>query len=431
MWSTLTCVISRRLTSPALLLAAFLSIISAGQAPIAEAAPSGGPADLARAAIAAPGAPIRVRPFDPAAPFGPGNASFKEVTGLNVHPDMLARVCSQGPVGTVSLIDGTTQRVMLTAGHCLAAEDPTGMLYGRTVHAPVRGGYQQLGTIDLVHTNGLPSGYDTLGTSARKALNAEDWGVVVLDEAAATDGAASSRDKFGSAPSTPVPMTGVRDYRTLAPGEIAFDNFAQPICKDGTMKGRKCGMQLFYTANNVWSWNLSYGTGDSGGINYDPNTGQIIGMTSLGMGPVGTAQRADRALEQAYEIPEGDVNNRFTPAAPAPERADFVSVEDEKNQFNQHIAEHNPGVNPEMLEPPTPRQQFDTAVSNAASDAAVIAGDIRDFAVVGTVAAASGVPLNEIADAGNTLANAVGTYAAAHATNIVNTGVYAAFEELS
>ena len=430
LWSRLTVVISRRFSSPAIVLAVLCSLIPAAQTPTATAAPVDHQGTTASAAIAAPGAPMRLRPFDAAAPFGQGNATFKEVTGLDVHPNMLARVCTQGPVGTVTLPNGAKQRIMLSAGHCLAAEDVTGMLMGRTVDAPVRGGYKNIGTIDLVRTNGLPSGYDQLGTSAQKALRAEDWGVVVLDDGVATDGAASSRDQFNRGPSAPVPMTGVRTYRTLAPGEIALDNFAQPVCKDGSMKGRNCGVQLFYTANNVWTLNLSYATGDSGGVNFDPKTGQIIGVTSLGFGPLGTAQRADRAIESAYDLPAGTVNEHFTPAAPNGNRADFVSAKEEEAEFNQYLTEHNPGVTPEMIAPPTPRQQFDQAVAHATADAGVIANDVRDFAVLSSVAAVAGVPLGQIADAGNTVANAVGTYANAHITNVVNAGVYAALDEL-
>lgn len=430
LWSRLSGVNLRRFASPAVVFSVLCSLIPATQVPTAAAAPTSDQGAVTSPAIAAPGAPMRLRPYDATAPFGPGNASFKEITGLDVHPHMLARVCSQGPVGTVTLPDGTTQRIMVSAGHCLAAEDISGMFMGSTVDAPVRGGYKKIGAIDLVHTNGLPSGYDTLGQSAQKALRAEDWGIVVLDDGAAADGSASSRDQFNRGPSTPVTLTGVRTYRSLAPGEIALDNFAQPMCKDGSTKGRTCGVQLFYTANNVWSLNLGYGTGDSGGVNYDPNTGQIIGVTSLGFGPLGTAQRADRAIESAYALPAGTVNDHFTPAAPNANRADFVSIKEEEAEFNQYFAEHNPDVPPEMIAQPTPREQFDQAVASATADAGVIARDLRDFAVLGTVAAIAGVPHEQIADAGNTLANAVGNYAGAHINNIVNTGIYAAFDEL-
>ena len=431
LWSKLTGVNLRRFSSPAIVFAVLCSLIPATQAPSATAEPVSNQGTTASPAIAAPGAPMRLRPFDAASPFGPGNATFKEVTGLDVHPDMLARVCTQGPVGTVTLPDGTQQRIMVSAGHCLVAEDVSGMLMGRNVDAPVRGGYKKLGSIDLVHTNGLPSGYETLGESTQKALRAEDWGIVVLDDGAGADGSASSRDQFNRGPSAPVTLTGVRTYRTLAPGEIALDNFAQPVCKDGSTKGRTCGVQLFYTANNVWSLNLGYATGDSGGVNFDPNTGQIIGVTSLGLGPLGTAQRADRAIESAYALPAGKVNDYFTPAAPNRNRADFMSIKDEEVEFNRYFTEHNPGLSPEMIAQPTPRQQFDQAVANATADVDVIAADLRDFAVLGAAAAVAGVPLDQIADAGNTLANAVGNYAGAHVNNIVNTGVYAALDGLN
>ena len=39
-------------------------------------------------AIAAPGAPMRVRPYDVEYPFGPGYPDVRETTGLDTHPEM-------------------------------------------------------------------------------------------------------------------------------------------------------------------------------------------------------------------------------------------------------------------------------------------------------------------------------------------------------
>lgn len=421
-------VISRRLISPALILSIVLGLIPSLAASPAHAAPAA--TATVNAATVGPGAPMRLRPYDADRPFGPEGPTFAEVAGIEVHPDMLNSGCTQGAVGEVELLGGGTQRVMITAGHCLIGEQQNGILMGATVYAPTRDGYIPIGTIDLVHTANLPGGYDNIATAARKAPKTEDWGVVVLDAGALVDGSASSLDRHGAGPGAPATLHGVRDYRTLAPGEFAVDNFGQPVCKEGSISGRSCGIQLFYTENNVWSWALDYASGDSGGINYDPRTGEVIGVTSLGLGPIGTAQRVDRALEQAYEIPDGAVNTRFRTAAPEHPRADFVTANEEEEFFKQYIVDHNPDVSYEDFRRPDPREQFESAVAAAQTDAGVIAQDVRDFAIVGAVAAASGVPLDEISAAGQSFAENVTAYAGAHVDNIANTGLYWALSEL-
>lgn len=385
--------------------------------PEAEAAP----------APAGPGAPMRVLPYDPAAPFGP-DLTVKEATGLDLPTFAFTTVCSQGPVGEVRLPDGTTQRVMLTAGHCVTGDTESGILLGDTVYAPTRGGYTRIGTIDLVHFEGQQHAplQDALGL----ALKSVDWGIVVLDSATLVDGSASSLDNTNHNRSQPVPLTGVRDYRTLRPGEIAWDNFGQPICKDGSASARTCGRQVFYTADNVWHVNLNYKSGDSGGINYDPSTGQIIGMTSLGVGPVGSAQRADRALEIGYDIPDGQVNDYFTPAAPA-ERADFLSVAEEEAEMNRYTLEHNPGLTPDDLRKPTGRELFDQTVAATQADAAAISYEAQAFAVGATAAVATGqASLPQVAADASEFAGAVNDYAAERAAVFGDVLTYWAFEEL-
>lgn len=382
-------------------------------------------------ATAAPGAPMRVRPYDPEHPFGPDLPDTYELTGVRTHPETFTKVCSQGPIGDVALDSGGTQRVMLTSGHCVAGLSDQGVLMGQDVYAPVRGGYERVGTVGLVQTVNVPSGYDGLSVAARKARTSTDWGVVVLDPAVAVDGTAASRNRFGEDPSTPVPLTGVRDYRTLAPGEFRLDNFGQPLCKDGAIGARKCGFQLLYTSDMVWSWGLDYAPGDSGGVNFDPSNGQIVGMTSMGVGPLGAAQRADRAIEAGYGIPDGQVNEKFTPAAPGEKRADFISAAEEKAEVEQYLRDNNPTFTEEQLTPPTPKQQFDTAVHAAKQDAAAIAGDTQTFAVSAAVALATGEATpTEIGDAAHRFNNAVGTYASAHADNIAGAGLNWALDEL-
>ena len=117
MWSTLTCVIVRRIVSPVALLSLALSILPAAL-PAAQAAPATGTAQ-SQGALAAPGAPLRVRPFDPERPFGPDQPTAEELTGLKTHPETYTTSCAQGPVGDVALGNGKTQRIMLTSGHCV------------------------------------------------------------------------------------------------------------------------------------------------------------------------------------------------------------------------------------------------------------------------------------------------------------------------
>ncbi len=125
-------------------------------------------------------------------------------------------------------------------------------------------------------------------------------------------------------------LTGVRDYPDLAFWEASADNFGQPICKDGNTGGRACGTQLFRTQNGIWSFGLNYENGDSGGVNFDPETGEALGVTSMGFGPIGRAQPVDLAIEEGYGIPDGQVNEYFAlpestePADPTRTQADDV-----------------------------------------------------------------------------------------------------------
>lgn len=374
---------------------------------------------------------MRVRPYDLEYPYGPEYPHVHEMTGMTTHPDLFTKACTQGPVGDVALDNGDTQRIMLTAGHCVTGVSDQGILMGQDVYAPVRGEYQRIGGTGLVRTVNVPSGYDSLSTTLRKARNSTDWGIVVLDPSTAVDGAAASRDKFGGQPSEPVRLTGVRDYPTLAPGQIRLDNFGQPLCKDGSMGARKCGYQLAYSSDTVWSWALDYKPGDSGGVNYDPSTGEIVGMISLGVGPLGAAQRADRALEEGYGIPDGQVNEKFTPAEPAESRADFVSGEEEKAEIEQYLRDNNPDLPEEAFTPPSPKEQFDTAVSAAQRDAATIAGDAQKLAVSATVALATGgATPAEVGDAANRFGTIAGAYASAHADNVAGAGLNWALDEL-
>lgn len=388
-------------------------------------------------ALAAPGAPIRIAPADVEYPFGPDAPSAHEAVGLNVPPNFFNSFCSQGPVGTMQLADGTTQRIMLTAGHCAVGMETTDpemaeelqVAYGDAVYAPTADGYQRVGTVVQARLFVEEEKHLSVDEIVKSVLSTDDWAIVSLDKDVAMDGAAASRDINGNNHSAPVAITGIRDYRELAPGAVAFDNLGQPICKDGDVGARRCGYQLFYTPNSVWHFSLNYDNGDSGGINFDPRTGQAIGVTSLGFGPLGSAQRADATLERAYGIPDGKVNDYFTPAAPAP-RAEFTPLAEENAAMDQYLVEHNPDLDLNELNPPSAREQLDQSIQYAREDAAVIAQEAQNFAAGAVNDAVNGTPLNQIGASAGEFAGYVNNVAAGHAEAIAAAGIGAAIEEI-
>ncbi|WP_150114466.1 hypothetical protein [Corynebacterium oculi] len=129
-----------------------------------------------------------------------------------------------------------------------------------------------------------------------QAFNSPDWGTVELEPGVTTTRLSDSVDMYGNSHGEPVELTGVRDYEDLGFWEVSADNFGQPICKDGNTSGRSCGVQLFRTQNGVWSAGLNYQNGDSGGVNFDPETGEALGVTSMGFGTIGRAQPIDLAI---------------------------------------------------------------------------------------------------------------------------------------
>ena len=143
-----------------------------------------------------------------------------------------------------------------------------------------------------------------------------------------------------------------------------MDNFGQPICKDGATTGRPCATQIGRSRNAVYSWNLGYKPGDSGGVNFDPRDGAVIGISSMGIGPVGKAQQADRIIEDAYGVPDGQVNEVFKVTESSAPRAEFTPSGVEEQRVDDEIRRLNPGYAP--LEP---RAEFRKAVGAAQRDA--------------------------------------------------------------
>lgn len=213
--------------------------------------------------------------------------------------------CSQGLSGTVTLPDGTRKRVMVTAAHCIHGVEGDADQPVPEVYAPLLGDSKLIGVRD----RGAPI---VDSQPANTIIDPVDWSTVALRDDVKLTRVADSVDHQGRRHGKPVVLTSVKDHRDLREGEVSFDNFGQPICKDGQTSGRTCGVQFMRTQNGVWFAGLVL-SGDSGGINFNPVTGEAIGVTSLGfLGLLARAQPIDTALEAAYGIPDGKVNERFS-----------------------------------------------------------------------------------------------------------------------
>ena len=331
---------------------------AAGIALTLSAATAASPAQAAEPALAAPGAPMRIVPeqVPPTFPMPTGRE-------LKVPPEFFSAVCSQGPIGTVRTPDGT-QRVMLTASHCVNTL-PGRLPVKNEISTPVGQQYIRLG--ERVASNHVaPRAMDL--SDPMESIRTADWGVVRLDDAVVDTSLAQSRDWEGGNQSEPVRLTTIKDYRTLAPGEVSVDNFGQPICKDGSTSGRTCAQQIGRTRNGVYSWNLGYAQGDSGGVNFDPRDGAIIGVSSMTLGPLGKTQPADRIIEDAYGVADGHVNEVFTVSESTAPHANFDIPAEEEKRVEAEIARLNPGVTP-----PVPREELRKAIGEAQSEAQQIA----------------------------------------------------------
>lgn len=249
-----------------------------------------------QAATVVPGAPMVTYYAEP-------------VAGLN--PSALPLTCSQGPNGTVTLPNGKKAEVMLTAGHCVRSIGNVGPEVDKNVEVPTKEGNVVIGTIDRAQApvENPQGNYSTILEGVDDTVNSADYGTVRLSEEATTSGAATSIDGDGHKTGS-VKLTKIRDYKDVPAGQVRFDNLGQPICYKGQTSGGGCGVQVLRAENGVWSV-IPYQKGDSGGVNYDPETGEVIGVTSMVYGPVGRAMPADKALEEAYNIPDGQVNEHF------------------------------------------------------------------------------------------------------------------------
>ena len=108
--------------------------------------------------------------------------------------------------------------------------------------------------------------------------------------------------------------------------------------------------------------------GDSGGVNYDPRDGAAVGVSSMTLGPLGKAQPVDRIIEDAYGIPDGKVNEAFTPTDSTAPRENFTTSGEEEERVSAEIERLNSN-----LKPPAPREELRKAVDNAKQEAAGLA----------------------------------------------------------
>lgn len=341
----------------------------------------------ATGAIAAPGAPISVREANN--PTGVIN-----IGGFDYYlpADLISSGCSQGPTGTLRTESGETIEVMLTAGHCLQSFEGESEL-GDTVYVPLPSGETRIGERDEIGPLQLPSADEqNVLVAVNDSFNSHDWATVRLDEGVNASRVSDSRDRAGRQLGQPVVLTGVQDFRTIGDMEISFDNVGQPICKDGMMSGRSCGTQIARTNHGIWSWGLSYAKGDSGGINYNPDTKQVVGVTSQGLGPLGRAQPADRALEQAYGIPDGQVNEYFSLAESTEQHAEFRPWNEREARTNELLSVQNIEAN--MAEQAAQRQAAFVEAQQNAQNAAIetvdsanqLGNQARDAVINGDIA---------------------------------------------
>lgn len=281
-------------------------------------------------ALAAPGAPIHVLEVSP--------KRFKDSTGktLKVPGNYYAASCSQGPVGTVYRKGKKPRRVMFTAGHCLQNLEKDSAMRAAT-YAPTPSGEFLLGYRDRLGYDDLLADDEPLVNTLHDAVNTADWSAVKLRPEVKTTNVSFSRDEYGRAHGRPVKLKGVEDYSRLYPFQISADNFGKPICKDGSRTGRSCGYQVARTAHGVWSWGLDIEKGDSGGINYNPRTKKVIGVSSMGIGPLSRTQPVDRAIEDGYGIKSGQVNRHFKVSTESTPRARFKTGEQHRKEVETFL----------------------------------------------------------------------------------------------
>ena len=284
-------------------------------------------------------------PAASAVTVGPGSPIRMPEPGAVVEDGRHVRtgMCSTGVAGTVTDAEGNQHRVMLTAGHCVNKEGheqlpkSTGVIYAPTPEGDVRIGEVGPASFFLPDENDVEANQNILDST----LNGSDYAFIELDDDVDATSVSHSVDEHGRVNGEGAAMTGVVDYSELQPGEVSVDNFGQPICSDGSRTGRNCGVQIFRVRNGVWA--ISHlDKGDSGGNAYDPRTNQVIGVNSIAIGPVSRYQPADQALQDAYGIEDGKVNEHFQVEESTEPHSEFRTIGQDMAADEAWIAENEP-----------------------------------------------------------------------------------------
>ncbi|MEK0372624.1 hypothetical protein [Corynebacterium mastitidis] len=315
----------------------------------------------ATAAEVAPGAPMRFK-----------DQNFDEIP-IDVPLEIASPLsCSQGVPGTVTLPDGSQKNVMVSVAHCLHGIVDEDVDVAPEVYVPLQEGREAIGTRDRGEKFDYGPQRDPLDPETwvdpeawdPRKNDPQDWATAELAEGVEMTRVADSVDQYGRRHGDPVVLTGVRDYRTLSEGEMTFDNLGQPICKDGQTTGRTCGVQLLRTRNGVWFAGLAL-PGDSGGVNFDPVTGEAVGVTSTaGWGLFGRAQPIDVALEEAYDIPDGQVNEYFTLPESTQAHTPMLTYSEDQSLQEQWWEENYPEAVIEPEPPQTMEEAHQVAYTN-------------------------------------------------------------------
>ena len=297
------------------------------------------------AAMITAGATIAAPAAAGAVTMGPGSPIRMPEPGAVVEDGRHVRtgMCSTGVPGVVTDADGTQHRVLLTAGHCVNKEGhealpkSTGVIYAPTPGGDVRIGEVGPASFFIPDANDAEANQNILDST----FNGSDYAFIELDDDVETTSISYSVDESGAVNGEGAQMTGVVDYRELRPGEVSVDNFGQPICSDGSRTGRNCGVQVFRVRNGVWA--ISHlDKGDSGGNAYDPRTNQVIGVNSMAIGPVSRYQPADQALQDAYGIEDGKVNEHFQVEESTAPHSEFRTIGQDMAADEAWIAENEP-----------------------------------------------------------------------------------------
>lgn len=361
--------------------------------PAASEAPTAAPEG---AVVVGPGSPIRM-PF-PDTPIDSGRF-------------ISAPSCSLGVPGTVRDENGNEREVILTAGHCLEAEREIGVGPKVTgdVYVPTPDGDILIGTADVVNMGDIDDSAILGGPIVliNSMFNQADYAFIRPADGVEVTSISESRDEYGQIHGEPVQMVGVVDRRTLQPYEIAVDNFGEPICSDGMRTGRNCGYQVFRARHGVWAVGMGIDHGDSGGNAYDPRTNEVIGVTSMGVGPLSRFQAADVAIEEAYGIEDGKVNENFTVTPNNQSQSEFRTLEEDQ-AYNQEWEAVNGPAYPDQAQeelaplPESPAIPFVNAPADFAPQAPAEVAPLVD---------ATNQAVNQaVVDANATMQSLVGLY---------------------